>query len=127
LLLETREDAVPERREPFLIVDASMRVHGMSRPAEQLLGVREDLAVNRPLSELIVSADSEAGAPNGLAAAIADAVANDAEPMHAFVRPSNTFGVRVRARIVACGPPRAALIVLEGQRAGASKTKLRLV
>jgi hypothetical protein len=35
------------------------------------------------------------------------------EPLHAFVRPANTFGVRVRARITACGPPRAALIVLD--------------
>jgi hypothetical protein len=29
------------------------------------------------------------------------------------VRPKGTFGVRVRARITACGPPRAALIVFE--------------
>ena len=29
------------------------------------------------------------------------------------VRPWNTFGVRMRARIAPCGPPRAALLVLE--------------
>ena len=34
----------------------------------------------------------------------------------AFVRPWNTFGVRMRARIATCGPPRAALIVLETGR-----------
>jgi hypothetical protein len=28
------------------------------------------------------------------------------------VRPWNTFGVRLQARIAPCGPPRAALIVL---------------
>ena len=29
------------------------------------------------------------------------------------VRPWNTFGVRMRARIAPCGPPRAALVILE--------------
>jgi hypothetical protein len=35
----------------------------------------------------------------------------------AFVRPWNTFGVRLRARVASCGPPRAALVVLENQQA----------
>jgi len=37
--------------------------------------------------------------------------------MSAFVRPWNTFGVRLRARVASCGPPRAALVVLEHQQA----------
>src|ERR1700683_4275570 len=65
LLLETRGDAAPERRDPFLIVDSSLRLHGMSEQAEQLLGVREDVVVNRPLSELIFSADAEVGGRGG--------------------------------------------------------------
>jgi hypothetical protein len=113
LLLETREDAAPDPADAFLIVDGSMRVHGLSRHAEQMLGVREDTVVNRPLTELLVPADAEAGHRTALAAAVADAVANDTEPLHAFVRPANTFGVRVRARITACGPPRAALVLLD--------------
>jgi hypothetical protein len=116
LLLEAREDAVPEHDDAFLVVDSSLRVHGLSRQAERLLGIREDLAVNRPLAELVVPADAEAGSRSGLAAAVAEAIGSESEPQHAFVRPANTFGVRVRARIVACGPPRAALIVLEGSR-----------
>jgi hypothetical protein len=113
LLLETREDAAPDPADAFLIVDGSMRVHGLSRHAEQLLGVREDTVVNRPLTELLVPADAEAGHRTGLAAAVAEAVASGEDPLHAFVRPANTFGVRVRARITACGPPRAALVLLE--------------
>ena len=35
------------------------------------------------------------------------------QPIQVFVRPLNTFGVRMRARIAACGPPRATLILLE--------------
>jgi hypothetical protein len=118
LLLETREDAAPSAHDAFLVVDSSLRVHGMSKHAEVLLGVREDLVVNRPLAELLVTADAESGDTGGFAAAIADAVASGDEPAHAFVRPWNTYGVRVRARIVPCGPPRAALIVLEGPRPG---------
>ena len=114
--METREDAAPSSDDAFLIVDASLRLHGLSRHAERLLGVREDLAVNRPLSEFVVPADAEVGSRGGIAAAVAEAVGSGTEPQHAFVRPASTFGVRVRARIVTCGPPRAALIVLESAR-----------
>ena len=101
-----------------------MRVHGLSRHAEQLLGVREDTVVNRPLTELLVPADAEAGRLTGLAAAVADAVGRGEEPLHAFVRPANTFGVRVRARITACGPPRAALVLLEKSLPASSPRRL---
>lgn len=29
------------------------------------------------------------------------------------LRPTNTFGIRMKARIAACGPARAALVVLD--------------
>ncbi|HEV2974613.1 MAG TPA: hypothetical protein VGX69_06400, partial [Solirubrobacteraceae bacterium] len=48
-----------------------------------------------------------------LARAITSAVEDGGTPATVFVRPWNTFGVRIRARIAACGPPRAALLVLE--------------
>ncbi len=118
LLLETREDAAPGAQDAFLVVDASLRVHALSARAEELLGVREDLVVNRPLAELLVPADVEGPRRSDIAAAVADAVGSSDRPAYSFVRPWNTYGVRVRARIVACGPPRAALIVLEGPRRG---------
>jgi hypothetical protein len=118
LLLETREDAAPGPRDAFLVVDSALLVQAMSEQAENLLKVGENLAVNRPLAELIVPADAESGHRGDFARAIADAVGNGDQPSYQFVRPWNTFGVRVRARIVACGPPRAALIVLEAPRRG---------
>lgn len=118
LLLETREDAAPGPDDAFLVVDASLRVHALSERAEELLGVREDLVVNRPLAELLVPADVEGPRHSEIAGAVADAVGSGDRPSYSFVRPWNTYGVRVRARIVACGPPRAALIVLEGPRSG---------
>lgn len=122
VLLETREDAAPDPRDAFLVVDSRMRVQAMSHEAEILLKVREELAVNRPLAELLVPAEAESSA-SGFAGAIAEAASSSDDPAYAYVRPWNTYGVRIRARIATCGPPRAALIVLEGAQA----PKLRLV
>ena len=117
LMLETREDAVPAARDAFLVVDSSLLVQAMSREAQLLLGVTEELAIDKPVAELLVPADAEAQARTGFAAAIADAAeGHDPETARSFVRPWNTFGVRLRARIATCGPPRAALIVLESGR-----------
>jgi hypothetical protein len=117
LLLETREDAVPDARDAFLVVDSRLLVQAMSREAQTLLGMAEEDAIDRPVVELLVPADAEGESRGGLAAAIAEAAAgDDPEGGRAYVRPWNTFGVRMRARIATCGPPRAALIVLDTGR-----------
>jgi hypothetical protein len=117
LLLEAREDAVPDDRDAFLVVDSSLLVQAMSREAQALLAVTEEMAINKPVGDLLVTADAEAQGRTGFAAAVAQAAdGDDPEPTRAFVRPWNTFGVRMRARIATCGPPRAALIVLENGR-----------
>jgi hypothetical protein len=116
LLLETREDAVPDTRDAFLVVDSSLLVQAMSREAQTLLAMSEEMAVDKPVAELLVPADAEAGR-TGFAAAIAQAAdGQDPDTARAVVRPWNTFGVRMRARIATCGPPRAALIVLDSGR-----------
>jgi hypothetical protein len=112
-LLETRADALPNRGSAFLVVDAALLVQAMSRRAEQVLAMGEDLAVNRPVAELLVPADAEARGPTSFAGAIAEAIGRGDDSVHAFVRPWNTFGVRMRARISPCGPPRAALLELD--------------
>lgn len=114
LLLEAPADAIPRNGDAFLVIDSALLVQAMSRRAESLLAVTEELAVHRPLSELLVPADAEANSRGGLAGAVAEAIAG-AEAVRTFVRPWNTFGVRMRARIAPCGPPRAALLVLDGQ------------
>jgi hypothetical protein len=117
LLLEVREDAVPAERDAFLVVDRTLLVQGMSKQAEAFLGMTEELAIDKPVAELLVPADAEAQGPTGFAAAVAQAAdGQDPETARSFVRPWNTFGVRMRARIATCGPPRAALVVLEDGR-----------
>jgi hypothetical protein len=88
----------------------------MSREAQSLLGVSEEDAIDRPVAELLVPADAETQGRAGFAAAIAQASQGDDDTARSFVRPWNTFGVRLRARIATCGPPRAALVVLESGR-----------
>jgi PAS domain-containing protein len=117
LLLEAREDAVPDSRDAFLVVDSRLLIQAMSREAQSLLGVTEEEAIDKPVAELLVPADAEGQARAGFAAAIAEAAdGQDPDFGRAFVRPWNTFGVRLRARVATCGPPRAALIVLDSGR-----------
>jgi PAS domain-containing protein len=109
-----REDAVPGDREAFLVVDSQLLVQAMSHEAQRFLALSEEEAVDKPVAELLVPADAEAQGPTGFAAALAQAAdGQDPETTRRFVRPWNTFGVRLRARIATCGPPRAALVVLE--------------
>jgi hypothetical protein len=112
LLLETRSDTIPSGKDAFLVIDAGLLIQGVSSEAETLLGVTEALAVNRPVHELVVPADAEAQGPSRFAAAVAEAMHTD-DVVGAFVRPWNTFGVRMRVKIAPCGPPRAALLLLE--------------
>ena len=123
IMLETRADIAPSHRDAFLVIDSSLLVQAMSRRAETLLGVSEDGAINRPVTQLLVPADAEAGRPARFAAALTEAAAGADEQVSAVVRPWNTFGVRLRARVASCGPPRAALVVLEDQQ----ERRLRVV
>ena len=60
VLLEARSDMVPTSRDAYLVIDSSLLVQAMSRSAETLLAVPEELAVNRSFTELIAPADAEA-------------------------------------------------------------------
>ena len=97
------------------MIDTSLLVQALSRRAQALLELTEAEAVNRPVAELLVAADAEASSSSSLARAIVGAAGGGEDAVSAVVRPWNTFGVRMRAKIAPCGPPRAALVVLEDQ------------
>jgi ribosomal protein S27AE len=113
VLLAARVDVVPGRCDAYMVIDSSLLVQALSRGAENLLAVPEELAINRSFTELLAPADAEAKGSGQLASAIAAAAADDEVSFHVLVRPWNVFGVRMRAKVAPCGPPRAALIVLE--------------
>jgi hypothetical protein len=118
VLLETRADLAPAPGDPFLVVDASLAVEAVSARAERLLAIREQDAIGQPVQRLLVDAGAEAGrnGRDGLIEAVIDAAAWSGGLRTVFVRPRDVFGVRNRALVGACGPPRAALIVLDPQR-----------
>jgi hypothetical protein len=113
LLLECGADCAPDADAAFLVLDSALSVCAVSSAAERLLATRETEAVNRHVTQLIVPADAEAQGPTNLAAAVSWAARGDATARRVIVRPANTFGVRLSARIGTCGPPRAALLVFD--------------
>jgi hypothetical protein len=112
MVLCAANGAIPGPDTPFLIVDSSLTVQAVSDQAEKMLGISEASAVNRHVTELLIPSDSERNAASSMAAAITAAAAGADPGLRVAVRPSNTFGVRLFARIAACWPPRAALIAL---------------
>ena len=113
LILESREDVAPRAGDAFLVLDRSLAVCAVSRAAERLLAVSEPDAVNRHITDLVMPADAEEKQGESLAVAVAWAARGDSGLRTTVVRPANTFGIRLTARITSCGPPRAALLVLE--------------
>ncbi len=113
VLLEASSDVAPPNGGAFMVLDRSLSVCALSASAERLLAARETEAVNRHITELLVPADAEAQGPAGLAAAVTWAASGDDTPRTVTVRPANTFGVRLTARIGSCSPPRAALLVFD--------------
>ncbi len=85
----------------------------MSEAAERLLAVSEQQAASRHVTGLLLPADAEAADPSALAEAITQAAGAEDARATVFIRQGMTFGLRLRAQIAACGPPRAALIVFK--------------
>jgi hypothetical protein len=112
VLLTANADAAPGPDDPFMIVDGSLCVCAVSRVAEELLGTDETQAVNRHLSEFLVPADAEAAGPENLMDLVINAASDTSDAHVAVVRPPDEFGIRFRVQVGACGPPRAALLVL---------------
>lgn len=113
LILESRADVAPDAGGAFLVLDRSLAVCAVSRAAEQLLDTSEPDAVNRHVTDLLVPAGAEEAAGGNLSASVAWAARGGGAIRTAVVRPANTFGIRLTARIASCGPSPAALLVLD--------------
>jgi hypothetical protein len=113
LILESRADVAPNAGDAFLVLDRALAVCAVSAAAERLLAAREPDVVNRHVSDLLMPAGAEETSGENLSMAVAWAARGDDGVRTAVVRPANTFGIRLTARITSCGPPRAALLILE--------------
>ena len=113
LMLVAGADVAPNTDDAFLVLDQSLSVCAVSRAAERMLATSEPDVVNRHVSDLLMPADAEKPGVEGLALAVTWAARGDRSTRTVVVRPANTFGIRLSARIASCGPPRAALLVLQ--------------
>lgn len=112
LVLQAAVGVAPALDEPFLVIDATLSVCAVSARAEALLGVDETAAVNKHVADFLVPADANAPSAANLLALLVEVASGSGEPRTAVVRPRQEYGVRFRARVGACGPPHAALLVL---------------
>lgn len=113
LVLQAGADIAPPVGGAFIVIDSSLSVCAVSNAAERLLDACETEAVNRHVTELLVPADAEAQGAQNLAVAVTWAARGEQGPSRVVVRPTNTYGVRLSARIGSCGPPTAALIAFD--------------
>lgn len=113
LILEAGEDIAPHTGDAFLVLDRALSVCAVSRGAERLLATSEPDAVNRHVTALLMPAEAEGARGESLSLAVAWAARGEGGFRTTTVRPANTFGIRLTARIAGCGPPQAALLVLE--------------
>ena len=87
-----------------MVLDNSLSVCAVSAAAERLLATRETEAVNHHITELLGPADAEAQGPRTSPSAVTWAARGDETPRAVTVRPANTFGVRLTARIAQLQP-----------------------
>jgi hypothetical protein len=100
----------PRFYEPFLIVDACLRVQAVSHRAEALLKVEEPAAIDVPLAELLMCrTDPDQIELGGL---VGRAVAGARLAPRVQLRTVGDPAIEVLARVAGCGPPSAAALIL---------------
>ena len=109
LVLRAPDDVAPERGEPFLVADRSLAVCALSEGAEDVVGVTEPFAIGRLVTELL----GGSGGPDGLGVMVRRAVVEGGAPRRVEALPAATGSAAVTVRVGPCGPPRAALVVIE--------------
>lgn len=125
MLLETRAAVAPEPGSAFVIVDGDLIVHALSARAERLLGVYEIDAVARLLTDFLVPTGGSPQNHERVEEMIAGIAINDDRVRRFTMLRAGLDGPELQVRVGSCGPPRGALIVLEG--AGRPRRHLELV
>jgi hypothetical protein len=108
IVLLAAPGAGPSIFDPFVIVDERLTIRAVSRHAKVVLGIKTWAVFGIALGELLV-AEGDDRPPETITLAIADTTACCRTV--ALQTPGNPV-LRFSARVSACGPPRAALIVL---------------
>lgn len=116
-LLHAPPHARPRFDEPFVIVDERLGVQSISHRAEALLMVDEPPRSVARLEELLIPANGDAEGVE-LARLVESAIAGAPAPASVELRGVGEPAIRFAGRVVSCGPPRAALLVLSPRTVG---------
>ncbi|MBA2505821.1 MAG: hypothetical protein H0V29_07740 [Thermoleophilaceae bacterium] len=111
VLLTAQAGAIADPGDPFLVVSEELRVVAVSQSAEQMFGNEASL-----LSHPLLSALSSSEGDDALARAVRRAAMGSRDVVTLPVRAASAVARDagpLEARIAACGPPRAALVVIE--------------
>jgi len=111
VMLTTPRKALPGSGAAFVVVTREGRISAVSEAAEPLVGEEPGL-LGMPVGSALNSSDGD----ERLARQVARAAGAGREVAEATVTPVLQAGenpTRLRTRIASCGPPRAALLVLE--------------
>ena len=111
VMLATPRKALSGAGAAFVVVTREGKISAVSEAAEPLVGEERGL-LGMPVASALASADGD----EKLARQVARAAGAGREVTQATLTPVLKAGedpMRLRARIASCGPPRAALLVLE--------------
>jgi len=111
VMLATPRKALPGAGAAFVVVTREGKISAVSEAAEPLVGAEPGL-LGMPVASALTSADGD----DRLARQVARAAGAGREVTKATLTPVLQAGenpTRLSTRIASCGPPRAALLVLE--------------
>jgi hypothetical protein len=114
----------PRFYEPFVIVDASLRLQAVSRHAEVILKVDEPAAVDNPLADLLVCRTDQD--QFDLAGLVGRAVSGSWLALRVELRTVGDPPIEVVARVAGCGPPPAAMLILSPLRTPRTRRRERV-
>jgi hypothetical protein len=100
----------PRLYEPFVIVDTRLRVQAVSHHTEALLKVEEPAVIDVPLAELLMCPTDQDQID--LAGSAGRALAGAMLPTRVQLRAVRDPTIELVARVAACGPPPAGLVIL---------------
>jgi hypothetical protein len=116
VMLSAPRQALPGAGAAIVVVTREGRISAVSEPAEHLVGEEAGL-LGMPFASALTSADGNDDGDDFLARKLARAAGGGGrEVAEAVLTPVPLAGSRpaqLSARITSCGPPRAALLVLE--------------
>lgn len=123
MVLRAPPGLAPRFYEPFVIVDPRLRLQTVSYHAERMLKVDEPTAVDVPLAELLVCHTDQDQID--LAGLVERAVSGSRLATRVELRTAGDPPIEVVARVVGCGAPPAAVLILTPLRTPRSRRSHR--